>query len=118
MKPSGRALLGMSSSVSEPVGVGMAVEMVEVRAAEGTDSAILVTEGAEVTEASAAWVLLAAPVTEACWTGAVPVAMGMVELEAEPEGAAEPVELLEPEPVEGPEEPDEAPSQRAGPGIS
>ena len=116
MKPSGRGLLGMSSEVSVPVGVGRAVEMVDVRAAEGTESAILVTAGAEVTVELAAWVAEA-------WETGTEVATGTVELLEEPEGAATPEGEAEPEPevelpVAGPEEPDEAPSQRAGPGIS
>jgi hypothetical protein len=88
--------------------------MVEVRAAEGTESAILVTAGAEVTVELAAWVAEA-------WETGTEVATGTVELLEEPEGAATPEGEAEPEvelPVAGPEEPDEAPSQRAGPGIS
>jgi hypothetical protein len=74
-------------------------------AAEGTESLIAVTSGMEVAVGGA---------EEAeAWT------MGTVELEEDPvEGVVVelPLPLLLP-PVEGPEEPDEAPSQRAGPGM-
>ena len=75
--------------------------MTEVMAADGTESLIWVTSGTEVA--------VGAEVAEAGTTGTV-------ELEDEPEEGAEP--LVELPPVEGPEEPEEAPSQRAGPGIS
>jgi len=113
VKPSGRGLLGTSSSVWEPVGLGADSEMTEVMAAEGTESAILVTSGAEEETVAEA-------VAEAeAWATGTEVVGGAVELDAElPEGEAEPLPLpVELPPVEGPEEP-EAPSQRAGPGIS
>jgi hypothetical protein len=77
--------------------------MTEVMAADGTESLIAVTPGIEVAVGGA-------ELAEA-WT------TGTVELEEEPvEGVVVELPLLLP-PVEGPEEPDEAPSQRAGPGM-